>query len=113
MNIHTLMIKPGPAVFYTKAFMDVLEAHRAYFRSAQSTHIVQVDPKRAAIYEGDLYGYLNEVGIEAQYHWFIMRLSGLTASTEFTQAITELYIPSRDEINQILIAYKATGVINV
>ena len=113
MDILKLAQKSGPEVYYNKDFMDVLEAHLDYLKKDSSTHIVQVKADRVAIYEGDFYGYLNEVGIEPEYHWIIMRINGMRSPTEFTNGMDTLFIPSKDEINQIRMAHNATGVVKI
>lgn len=113
MDIDRLGFDPGTKEFYTKEFMDVLESHLAYLKNRSDTYTVQIDTKRAVVYEGDFYGYLNEIKIEPQYHWVIMRLNDMHASTEFNSAMTELHVPNKAEINAIFMAHKATGLISL
>lgn len=113
MDIDDLMMDPGPDVFYSKDFMDVLESHIDYFKNHSDTVLVEVDVSRSRAYAGDLYGYLNEIKIGPQYHWFIARLNGMFASTDFNAEVLNFFVPSQTAIDRIRIAYKATGVMDV
>lgn len=111
MDIYKLTISEGNDIYYSKNFMDTLESHLSYFRSSRQSNVIQVDTKKAHIYEGDLFGYLNDIGIEQKYHWLIMRINDLYCSSEFDQNKYVLIIPSYDEIEQIRSAHTATGAI--
>jgi len=113
MDIYSLTIPSGDDIFYTKSFMDTLESHVGYFRTSRKTTTIQVDPKKAIIYNGDFFGYLNEFKIDQKYHWIIMRVNDLYSTFEFNIDKTELVIPDRDEIEQIRCAYVATGAISL
>jgi hypothetical protein len=113
MDIDRLMMAPGPDVFYSADFMATMESHIEYFKNHPDTVLMEVDASRSKVYAGDLYGYLNEIRIEPQYHWFIARLNGMFASTDFNPNIVNFFVPSRDAIDNIRIAYKATGIMDV
>ena len=113
MDIYSLTISSGSDVFYSKGFMDVLESHLNYFRSSPNSYTIQVDAKKSHIYDGDLFGYLNEKGVDQQYHWLIMRINSLYSNSEFGPEKTTLIIPNDTEIEQIRSMYMATGSISL
>ena len=113
MDIHSLTIKQGADSYYDKDFMDILESHMEYFRTSDTSNVTQIDTRRAVVYEGDFYGYLNEVGIEPNYHWLIMRVNGMYSTTDFNSEMLTMIVPNRDEVNQIKISHKTTGVIKI
>lgn len=105
MLIETLGIKSDNAVYYSKEFMDVLESFMNYFRKSTTSNTHIVDQTRTLVYEGDLYGYLNEKGIEPYLHWVIMRASGLSSPHEFNQQVITLIVPSIEKLEQIRISF--------
>ena len=113
MDIYKLSIGSGENIFYSKGFMDVLESHMNYFRTSSNSNVVQVDPKKTSIYNGDLFGYLNEIGISQKYHWVIMRINNMFCNSDFGSNVLSLTVPDQNEIEQIRSAYVATGVISL
>jgi hypothetical protein len=113
MNINSLNIDPGEAIFYSKAFMDTMESHVGYFRKSLKSNIVQIDQGKAAVYVGDFFGYLSAVGIEAKYHWLFMRINGYYNSNEFTIDKFSLILPDKNEIEQIRSSFVSTGLISL
>lgn len=113
MDINNLSLPPGEDIFYSKGFMDTLESHMDFFRKSINSTIVDIDNRQSDVYNGDLFGYLNEVGIEIKYHWVFMRVNGLYSSSGFTKNIRTLILPSRDQIEKIRSAYVATGQLNL
>ena len=106
-------IKIGANIWYSKEFMDTLESHVTYFRNSNKTSTVQVDPRKAVVYAGDFYGYLNDANIDQQYHWFIMRLNYMYCSSDFDNSYTKLYMPDKMELEQIRSAHTATGAMTL
>lgn len=113
MDIYSLTINRGNDVFYSKAFMDVIESHLIYFRANTKSTVANVDPKKADIYDGDLFGYLNEQGIAQEFHWIIMRINNLYSNSEFGPQVKILLIPDENEIEQIRSMFIATGNISL
>ncbi len=109
MDIYSLTIDNGEDVFYTKGFMDVLESHLNYFRSNLNLRVIEIQPKKADIYNGDLFGYLNELNISPQYHWLVMRINNYYCNSEFGPGKKYLQIPNNGELEQIRSVYTATG----
>lgn len=113
MDIYSLTIGSGNNTFYSKGFMDVIESHLNYFRNSPNSYMVQVDAKKLSIYDGDLFGYLNERRVEQHYHWIIMRVNNMYSNSDFGPGKNTLIIPSDTEIEQIRSMYIATGSISL
>jgi hypothetical protein len=113
MKIDAKMINPGADIYYDKAFRDMLESHLPYLRTHVKTRTMQVDPQRALVYEGDLFGYLLESHVDVQRHWVTMRTSGFFSPHDFTPETLELLIPDGGEIESLRQAHTATGFVSV
>ena len=112
MEIDRLMIDYGDNVFYTKKFMDVLEAHMPYLRTSSKTLKITVDLNDAYIYDSDFFGYLNKRNIQVKYHWIFMRVNNFYSPMEFNPDILSLLVPNEQEISQIRNTYSSSGLIN-
>jgi hypothetical protein len=104
------MISAGADIHYDKAFRDMLESHLEYLREHPKTRTIQVDPQRALVYEGDLFGFFLEARIEMQLHWVSMRVSGLFSPHDFTPETGNLLIPDSGELESLRQAHTATGL---
>lgn len=112
MDINKLAINTGDDLYYTKGFMDVLEAHMQYLRSSTKTTSYAVDKDIAYIYQGDLYGYLNYRGVSQKLHWIAMRLNGYYSPFEFKPTVDYLMIPSSQDVELIKISYMNSGLLD-
>lgn len=108
MDIHNLMSKSGPEVFYNGDFQRVLETHMRYLREHPDTNILSLDPHDTYKYEGDLNGLLRKQGIPSHHHWLVMRLNGFTSVTQIDGETTSLLYPSPDVVNEIRSRYLTT-----
>jgi trehalose-6-phosphate synthase len=112
MDINKLAIVEGDDVYYTKGFMDVLEAHMQYLRKSHKSTSYTVDKDIAHIYQGDLYSYLNFRGIAQRLHWITMRMNGYYSSFEFKPTVDYLIVPSSKDIELIRLSYINGGLVN-
>lgn len=101
MDINSLSIDPGEDIFYSKEFMDVIESHLDFLRTSSNTRILDVDPKKADIYNKDLFGFLMEQKIPSKYHWCIMRLNYMYSSYDFGPVNKTLYIFNPSDLEKI------------
>lgn len=107
MQIHSLMTKAGDSMWYTDGFRNVLESHLTYFRSSPELRIVPIDKHLSYKYEGDLYGLLDEIGIDKQYHYLIMMLNNYSHPADYDGNRYELYLPDTKEIDMVRNIHKA------
>jgi hypothetical protein len=105
----TNFLPTPPSVFYTQGFVDTLESHIDYFKNHKDTQLVQLDPSRVYAHLGDFYGMLTEIGIEIQYQWFCMRLNGLFSTSDFTEDLSIIFVPSKKEIDRLRVSYNIIG----
>jgi hypothetical protein len=112
MDINKLAIDTGDDIYYTKGFMDVLEAHVHYLRNSTKSTSYTVDKDIAHIYQGDLYGYLLYRGVAQKNHWISMRVNNYYSPFEFKPTVDYLIIPSSQDLELIRISYMNSGLIN-
>lgn len=113
MQILNKMANDGPAVFYEDAFFDTLETFLTYFRTHPRTRSVAIPLEKAVLYVGDFYSLLSDVGIPYQAHWFILRLNGMVAPSEYTMDKLSLLVPPEEDLDRIRQIYRATSVVEV
>lgn len=109
MKIDEKMQDPGADVYYSKEFRDTLEAHMAWLRVQDGGQIDDVEPQKADVYDGDLFGYLIFLKINPRYHWVVMRANNMFSPTEFGPGVTSLLIPKLSLIETLRQAQKSTG----
>jgi hypothetical protein len=112
MDLNRLSIIEGSSVYYSKGFMDVIEAHLYYLRNSDKTTTFIVDRNIAEIYQGDFFGYMNYRNVEQKYHWIYMRVNGYLSSFDFKPTVDSLLVPSKEEIEQIRASYMNSGLVN-
>jgi hypothetical protein len=109
--INALMFDPGPSVYYTDGFRQVLEDHMTYLRQHQSTQVMAVSPRAAWENDQDLFGFLQLVNLQPQFHWVTMRMNNFSSPTEFGTSVTQLLIPSSVVLEQLRSAYMTSNVL--
>jgi hypothetical protein len=113
MAIDSQMFSPGADIYYDPAFRDTLEANMAHLRNSDKTTARSVDSHRATVYEGDLFGYLLELGIAPHLHFVTMRVNKFFSPYEFGVHVTQLRIPDNQEIDVIRQSQKSGGSVSV
>ena len=108
MQIDTIMINPGPSIYYDDDFRRVLEDHLSLLKKDPSTSVLNIAPQKAYKYEFDLYGLLSDYNIQPQLHWLAMRLNGMTSPTDATKDITSLLIPDTNVVDRIRQSHMTT-----
>jgi hypothetical protein len=101
MQIHQIMTKPGTDIWYTDGFRNVLESHLTFFRSSPKLRLVAIDKHMSYKYEGDLYGLMDELGINKQYHFLVMILNGYSHPADYDGNRYELYLPDTSEVDMV------------
>jgi hypothetical protein len=110
-GINSLMFNPGPSVYYTSGFRQVLEDHMTYLRQHQA-QLVQVTPQAAWENDQDLFGFLQVINLPPQYHWVTMRMNNFTSPNEFGQETSLLLVPSANVLEQLRSAYMTSSVLS-
>lgn len=109
MKIDSKMINMGPSTYYEKDFLDILESHLVSISSRTDTVIVSVESLDAAVYTGDLYGYLTKLNVPMNLHWVTMRLSGMYNTNQFGPNNVNILIPSESAIDKIRQSYSVVS----
>jgi len=105
MQINSLSVPSGSSYYHTYPFHIFLESLIDYFTKLPSTKTIIVDRHDSYKYDGDLYGYLQDIkNIGQKYHWFIAKLNGYSSSDSFRftddgQTAIILLIPDLQEID--------------
>lgn len=53
-----------------------------------------INANLAKTYTGDFYGLLQEIGIEAKFHWITMRVNNLKCSMDYDGLTTTILVPN-------------------
>lgn len=106
-----LLADPGPDIYYTKAFRDVLEDHLTWLRDYHSS-IMIIQPDEAYQWRGDLFGLLAAKGVPRHLHWLIMRLNRWTSPTHTDENTLAVLKPNPTVVEQILQSYNSTARIS-
>jgi hypothetical protein len=101
MPINTLSIQPGPPIYYTDKWQQVLEDHLDYLINHESTTTVSIEPQYAYKYQYDFIGLLNYMNMPAHLHWTLMRINGMYRMEDFTSDRTLLIVPDSSELERI------------
>lgn len=93
------------AIFFDPHFIQTLDAHIEYLKTAGNTEVKMVDRKLLGQYIGDFYAILQDMGYSYKYHRIIMLMNGLTNPMEYTGQFYEILIPDLSIIDGILAVY--------
>lgn len=88
-------------------YYELFESHVTYLKNLSSTQVTSITEHQASIYQGDFYGLLYKLGVEKKYHYPIMRVNGLLASSNYDGKTTEIILPSLSEMNAITTIYSS------
>lgn len=108
LTLRSKMKAPGPSVYYTPQWHRLLETHMRWLRESIPLRPIQIQDQLAYKYEGDLFGLLQEIGIDDVYHWVVMRVNGLNSPLEYSSDRTVLLIPPSDQIDRLMAIFKTT-----
>lgn len=109
MSINKRMLSEGVALYYSEAWMRMIESHMTYLRTVSVNNVVDVEPHQAYKYEGDLYGLLNHLKVQPQYHWLTMRLNDMSSPSELTSETKTLILPNFDVIEKLRQVFQTTN----
>ena len=112
MQVDNLMLVDGSTTYYDPAFRYTLESHLAYFRAAQDTNAIQVNPNDTIIYDQDFFGFLLSRNIKNCFHWFIMRLNNMFSPYEFGSGFTSILVPNTADLESIRQSFIASTTIS-
>ena len=101
MSLDTMMASYGAQSNYTPEFLTVLEDHLTYLRTHEDTVVISVTNQEAEKWAGDFYGFLFSKKVDARLHYVTMRLTGMTAPTDFGVNINTVSLPSSNVINTL------------
>lgn len=106
MSINKLSVKPGNQLFYSMGFHRYIEGYLKYIRENEIEKIIYIDPHKKYVFEGDLFGLLDQLSIDRKFHWVIMRVNDLTSPMYLDLENTELLLPNLEKIQGYMAKYK-------
>lgn len=101
MKLLDSLIKPGPDVYYSAEFRNVLEDHMTYLRSHPENSVVTIAPNIGYKYIGDLAGVLHHYNVPYNLHWIVMRMNHMTSPTDYRDTMLNLDIPSFTAVERL------------
>lgn len=106
MYINNLASNPGDDSYYNENFYTILESHIPYFKTNKFYTVTTLNPIDGVVYEGDLFGLLDKLMINKQYHYFIMRFNGYVSPDELKKETQSLLIPNMQELDLLQRQYQ-------
>jgi hypothetical protein len=94
-------IAQGPSIYYDPTFRVTLESHLQFIINHSSTTILTLATNDSYRFEGDFYGLLGAKNIPAHLHWLIMRMNGLTSTTDFKEGVVSILTPNENMLENI------------
>lgn len=105
MQISNLATNDGAAIYYSNELRNILEDHMTYFKNSNEISILNIEPKIAYKYEGDLFGLLFYYSVPFEYHWIVMRVNDMTNPNQSKSTLSMLYVPNRAIIERLKNVY--------
>lgn len=112
MQINSLMIDPGPSVFYTDSFRVVLESFLPILKDSANTTQIHIDARAAYKYEADFFGLLSEINIPPYLHWLVLRMNNFTSPLDSDTTLNTLLVPNETTIDYIRQSHMSVNRIN-
>lgn len=101
MKILDKLYDPGPDIYYSVKFRNVLEDHLSWLKKHPDNITITVEPMMAYKYAGDIVGIFQENNVPAHLHWIAMRMNGLINPTDYTEDMTVLIVPSSATVDKL------------
>lgn len=112
MSLNTTLVDPGPDIYYTKQFRDVLEDHMVLLREHPNTKPMTIMPGESFQWRNDLFGLLSSKNIPRHLHWVIMRLNNYTSPRQFTTETMLLLVPDSTVLEKIRQSHNSSARIS-
>lgn len=98
LTVQSSITPLGPDSFYTEKWEALVEDHIDYLINHDETQIVPLDGITGFHYQYDFFSLLFSLGVSAEFHWAVMRVNGLTSSSDFNENIRQVILPSTNEL---------------
>lgn len=97
-------------LYYEDDFRQTLELCLPQLKNHSGSRRIEINMHHARIYEHDFYTYLlQEVGIQREAHWIIMRVNDMLSPTDFNRSCTSLLVPDQGEIRKMMTSVKTVA----
>lgn len=105
MSINAQASGTDKQIFYTDGLRNALEDALTWLIIHPKTVPITVEPGLAYRFEADFYGLLNNDNVPYEFHWLIMRMTGLSAPEEATQDLLQYLKPDFTVVQNIVSLY--------
>lgn len=112
MQVNSLMMNPGPTIYYNDVFRSVLEDHLTLLKNHSETKVITVEPMIAYRFEFDFFSMLSYFGLPSHLHWLIMRMNDFLSPLDNTRDLTNIIIPSGTTVDTIRQSHMTTRKIS-
>lgn len=85
-------------VYFDHDFLVMIDSHLTYLRTSVNLRPTKITAHQNYKYEGDLYGLLDDLGIEKKFHFILARVNGYASGADFKGNVAYLIIPDLNEI---------------
>lgn len=86
-------------------FLVLIESHVPFFRSHAETKYIDIEPVIGQHFKGDFYGLLNSLAVDKKYHYLVLRMNGLLASSDYTGEDLQIMMPAYNRVDRIYANY--------
>ncbi len=98
MTIRNYLDNPSVRMSDDESFRKVFEDHITYFKDQPTTLTIPVTDMQLYVYEFSWIGLLNELGVNAGIHWFVIRLNGGESYIDVPKGIDHILLPDAARI---------------
>lgn len=93
----------GGSIFYVNAFRAVFEDHIELYRAGIEPQLVTAEDAWAYRYRP--YWYFNTLGIEQQFHHYVMRINYWSTPKDFDETVRQMYLPDWTTLRKLASNY--------
>lgn len=112
MNVDSMMIDPGPLVYYTDAMRNVLEDHMTYLRNHPTTAVYPIPPNIANQYKNDFKGLMQFLNIPPHLAYVVLRMNQYTSDSQNPMDLETLLIPDENTVSFIQQSFSTVNKLN-
>lgn len=101
-----LRIDSPDAYTLTDDYNTFIESMVTFYRTHSLTRAINISPEDGYIYQFDLTGFLIDSGVQLEDHQLIMRVNGISSTTDIDENIRILLIPDKDLVTRMKMVYR-------
>lgn len=98
MTIRNYIDTPSVKMSDDESFRRVFEDHLTFFKTHSNTIKLPVTDMQLHVFEFSWIGLLNELGIQGDMHWFVIRLNGGESFVDVPKEMDHVLVPEAARI---------------